>query len=417
MKKNLPSHSEALIRELEPSVPDDHARNLASVWDEIVHRIIESMLDDQSENQHPELHINVRADMIHHIAKLTHFITMKVVEDRVAGRGILEIDPEVEQSICFSPEGTTKIMTTAQIFHERFWKKMMETRWLPKSKRAIENDSSPPQAKALAVKPVQTQHYISRWLIRDHWAQKDKAIRWRRNGQRWSRSSIGFGTWGHRQRLWSDRLEAYFSLLEGDAKGPINKLLCIEPLNPPQQQAFVAFLIIHILRNPSHIENLRSGTRTVVDAWASDAGMSTEEAASKAFDGIFSNHDIYKIYAAPLLESRWTIVSSKTPIFVMPDSFCATGMTTQGLRFVVPISPFKCFVTLPITEQEKRIVPYQYAANESIAMLLASLLAASAKKDFLAHPDLEHAPRQSELSLEQVLISLQATVLNKNPHF
>ena len=49
--------------------------------------------------------------------------------------------------------------------------------------------------------------------------------------------------------VYSDPLEAYFSLVEGDAKCPINMLLETYPLNSPQREAIVGFLVIQVLRN------------------------------------------------------------------------------------------------------------------------------------------------------------------------
>lgn len=413
-KKTGLSHAEKLIREIDPNVLGQHAQDLALVWDEVVHQIVLSMLDDPNGIHQHSLHINVRGEMVLYLAQLTLEITVKVVNDRVASREIYKIDPRSERAECFSLEGIAKIRTTAQIYREHVWNKRLEVRWLPKSKRAIENEIRPRKQKSLVAKPVLTQHYISRWLIRDHWAQRDKAIRWRKCAQGWRRGTISFGSWGHSRRLWSDKLEAYFGLLEGDAKRPIDMLLRVEPLNPLQQNSFVAFIVIHILRNPSYLEKLQIATQSEVDAWAASSGMSDCEAASKAFEGVFSNDEIYRLYAAPLLESRWAIVSAIGPSFVMPDSFCVMGMTGAGLRFIVPISPFKCFVTLPLTEIEKCIVPLQCVADEKLAAEIGAQLARSAKNGFLSHPEFCHAPPEPALSFEDVLMSIQKTILNKD---
>ena len=59
-----------------------------------------------------------------------------------------------------------RISATARIIHERIWSKRLEERWKPKS---AEREANPRRAK-LAVKPVGKNHFIPRWLIRDHWA-------------------------------------------------------------------------------------------------------------------------------------------------------------------------------------------------------------------------------------------------------
>lgn len=138
--------------------------------------------------------------------------------------------------------------------------------------RSRKKEASPPKKANLSPKPVRDKHFISRWFIRDHWADGPNTTRWRRSGETWSKDRILFGSWGHRQGLWSDRWEAYFGLLEGDAKRPLQMLLAVEPLNQPQQLAFVAHLVVHLLRNPRFVEGLRISMRGMIESAAVERG-------------------------------------------------------------------------------------------------------------------------------------------------
>ena len=204
-----------------------------------------------------ELHINIREEVVTELAQLRFWLAEKVVEKRVAGRDLSSIDPEQEREECLGLDGADTISATAWLVHERIWSRRLEERWKPKSAKAIEREANPPRAKKLAVQPVGNNHFIPRWFIRDHWATDGKVLRWRRTSEGWTSRKIGFGQWGYRRELYSNQLEAYFSLLEGDARRPIEMLLATLPLNAPQREALVGFLVIHVLRNPYFIAALQ----------------------------------------------------------------------------------------------------------------------------------------------------------------
>lgn len=356
---------------------------LATVWDEVVHRIVEAVLSHE-DGQERELHINVKAEMVHELARLQLMLAEKVVTNRSASQDWSEIDPAAERQACFGPAGQAMIESTGRLFYEHVWRKYMEERWLPKSRKASERQANPPRPATLAVKPVRNQHFISRWFIRDYWAMGDKTTRWRRGADGWSRDDILFARWGHRSRTWDDRLEAYFALLEGDAKQPIQRLLATTPLNPPQQEAFVGYLVIHLLRNPALIDGLRQYNRELLEDAAVAAGKAFDEMAQAAHGTLFRNNELYDRLARPLLWSQWAIVSSEVPVFVLPDAFCARGHVDGELRLIVPLTPCKCFVTLAAKEREKRVVPFRHAADPALAGSLSQLLVQAAASEFLS---------------------------------
>ena len=152
------SFAEGVIRKKAPDLPGAHIAALAAIWDEVVHRIVQGMLAlDESEDR--ELHVNMRAEMSLDIAKMLMFFTEGVVEKRVGNRDLHLIGPEVERSECFGPAGVQMIETTARNFYEGYWRKRMEERWLPKSRKALEREIAPPTPTKLSVRPVRDKHY------------------------------------------------------------------------------------------------------------------------------------------------------------------------------------------------------------------------------------------------------------------
>lgn len=289
----------------------------------------------------------------------------------------------------------------------------MEERWKPKSAKAIAGDKKSRQP-TLAVKPVGKNHFIPRWFIRDNWAVGDKVLRWRRSEKGWVSSPWGFGKWGYAHNLYSDRLEAYFGLLEGDAKEPIERLLDTKPLNSPQCEAFVGFLIIQLLRNPQFIEFVRRG----IDPVIAELGHSDDpQMLSKAYETIFQNNDLYHRLAHPVMCSRWAIVRSEAPVFVLPDTFGIRGLTSDGLRLIVPLTPTACFVTLPARESEKRIVPRHLTVDYHLAHRISSALVHGSAQEFLSHPtlrfeELEAAPFST--ILQEIADAVAARSDNEN---
>lgn len=355
---------------------------LANIWDEVVHRIIGEMLTLSQEDP-IALHINVREDMAFELAQLMFWLGGLVIEKRAAGRDLNVIDVAEEREACFGAAGEAIITGTARMAYDHIWKRKMDERWKPKSAKAAEREANPRRA-TLAVKPVGKNHFIPRWFIRDNWAVDGKVLRWRRAEAGWMSARRGFGEWGYRHNLYSDQLEAYFSLLEGDAKRPIQMLLDTIPLNEPQRDALVGFLVIQLLRNPQFIDAVHRGIAPAIaqEGYADDAEM-----PSKAYESMFKNNKLYHQLAHPVMWSRWAIVKASSPTFVLPDTFGVRGTLDDGLRIIAPLTPNVCFVTLPHLESQKRIVPHCLSADEALAERISAALVNASTKEFLSHPD------------------------------
>lgn len=221
---------------------------LATIWDEVVHRIV-VVLMELAANDAELLHINLQEEWAFELAKLTFWLGEGVVKKRLADRDPSVVGVEQERYECLGTPGAKLISNTARLVLEHIWKKLL-TDWKRKSEKALEHEANPRPTK-LAIQRVETNHFIPRSFIRDYWAVGGKILRWRRVDKGWSSASRSFGQWGFRPNLYSDWLEAYFGLL------PVQNLLNTRPLNAPQREALVGFLVIQLLRSPAFIE--RSG--------------------------------------------------------------------------------------------------------------------------------------------------------------
>ena len=376
--KNSPVSGTA-VRKLFPEVEHQSIDALTAIWDEVVDRIIGEMMTLHQANN-VELHINIREDIVMELVQLQLWLAEQVVEKRVAGRDLSAIDPEQEKEECLGLDGADTISATARIIHERIWSRRLEERWKPKSAKAIEREANPPRAK-LAVKPVGKNHFIPRWFIRDHWATDGRVLWWRRTSEGWRSKTRGFSQWGYRRELYSNHLEAYFSLLDGDAKRPIEMLLETRPLNSPQREALVGFLVIQFLRNPYTIAALQQAITPVIAELGHGADP---EMPRKAYESLYRNNEFYHRMAAPLMWSPWAIVRSERPVFVLPDTFAKRAATQDGTRLIAPLTPTTCLVTLPGREQQKSIVPRGVRADEDLSRRISLALIQAAVKDFLS---------------------------------
>lgn len=107
----------------------------------------------------------------------------------------------------------------------------------------------------------------------------------------------------------------------------------------------------------------------------------------KAYESMYQNNELYDHFARPIMWSRWAIVKSELPLFVLPDTFSIRGDVGDGLRMIVPLTPRTCFVTLSERESVKRIIPRHLAGNEPLARKISSALVAFAREEFISSPD------------------------------
>ena len=351
-----------ILMKADPQCQPAIADELSLIWDEVVKRIIDQMMDLTSD-QMTELHIDLREEMTFELVRLQNLLTNKVVIARVGDRSASQIDVMVEREECLGPAGESTISETAKDIADGVWLKLYRERWQPKTVAALRREKDPPNQE-LSIKPVQDNHFIPKWFIKQHWSSGGMIQRFRNDDYgKYSSRLLTFGQWGYRKNLYSDRLEAYFQLIDGDAVEPIRKVLNVEPLNRPQREALVGFLIILKLRNPAFIEQSALNMKPIVQHHVGQSESLDPNYLRAVYETLYGNNELYSKIAGPLLGNTWAIVEAPEPSFVLPDSAGILSSVSQGQIGCFPLTSTKCFVCLPPLEEKKRVVAFPYSSG------------------------------------------------------
>ncbi|MDP3609141.1 MAG: DUF4238 domain-containing protein [Methylophilus sp.] len=357
------------------------------IWDEVVDFIIQKMLD-YCDPHVGDLHINLREEMTLELAKLEFFIAEKVVADRLAGRQIELLDEGLEREACFNEKGMAKLNNTAQFAAEHVWLKKYNERWKPKTEAVIKKEASPKVAPTSKVAPpprVEDNHFVPKSFIKCYWSENILISRFTKNENGgFTKDKPAFGQWGFGKNLYSDGLEKWFGLLEGDAARPLKMLLSVEPLNRPQRESLVGFIVIQRLRNPHFMDSLKLQMKPIVADGVGGGRESDPGYMRLVYETLFSNNEFYDKLAGPIYRNEWVVVRSKDSEFVLPDTCNIFGIYDGEQYVVMPITPKGCLVVLPFAAPEIRIVPHYIDADELLSRDISSILIANAKKEFLA---------------------------------
>jgi hypothetical protein len=390
------------------SASADSAAEVAGVWEEVVNAIIQEMLE-YSLSQMEDVHFDLREEMTLELAKFMAFISEKVVNDRLGGRSISEIDVQTERKQCFDEAGKVKISTTAKQCAEHIWLKKYSHRWKPKTEAALKKEKLKNKIK-ISPKKVEDNHFIPCSFIKRYWSEGQFVYRnIKVSGRQIERQHTPVGSWGFQKNLYSEHLEAYFGLLEGDAVRPIQMILNVEPLNRPQREALVGFIVIQRLRNPYFMELLKSTVAPIVAAEVGEGKDQDADYMRAVYESLYSQNNFYDKLARPIMYSRWVILQSDDPDYVLPDVCNLFGNYEGSLYVVMPLTPTDCLIVLPVAVQEPRIVPHYIKATKPMAREISYVLRCVAKKEFLSVKTtecLKDADEEPNKVMQRIILSL-----------
>lgn len=374
------------IYKIDSSASPKEAQQLAEIWDEIVSSIIKEMLAIADPKMN-DLHINLREEMALELAKLIFFISEKVVSDRMNGRTVNEIDYQEEREQCFSLEGKERISNTAQNCANQVWLLRYNERWKLKTETALQKEKNP-KKKVVTPKAVEKNHFIPKSFIKRYWSEGQFVYRSiKASDGLEEKKETSFGNWGFRKNLYSDSLEAYFGLLEGDAVRPIQMVLDVEPLNRPQREALIGFIVIQRIRNPHFMESIEKSVAPVVTSEVGADKAEDKLYMRAVYETLYSQNEFYDKLARPIMYSRWVVVRSETPDFVLPDVCNLFGVHEGRLYVFVPLTPKDCLVVLPIEVKEPRVVPHYIKVSSSMVRDVSYILRCAAQNEFLSARD------------------------------
>jgi len=366
--------------------PDVHmpdVEKVSAILDDVVSMIIQKMLEYSAKEIQP-IHINLREEMALELEKLTLFVSEKVVNDRLNGRSISEVDVIAERDECFSEGGIKKIEQTAENIAKSVWVKLYNERWKRQTESLLVKEKSPKKGK-ITPKTVEDNHFIPKSFIKRYWSSGQHIFRFSKlENEEYRQDKIGLGQWGFVKNLYSDHLEAYLGLLENDAVKPMEKLLKVEPLNRPERESFIGFIVIQRLRNPHFMDSLR---RQMIPVVAAEVGGGKEDGMiymRSVYESLYRENEFYNRLAKPIMYSKWVVVRSLEPIFILPDTCNIFGKYDGNQYVIMPLTPKDCLIVLPIPVKDIRIIPHYIQTDDALSMDIASVLTASAENEFLA---------------------------------
>jgi hypothetical protein len=282
-------------------------------------------------------------------------------------------------------------------------------RWEPKTTATTAREKVAKKPTDTVPPQVTDNHFIPKSFIKRYWSEKQFVYRTTKTSTGLKMMRIASGSWGFRKNLYSDRLEAYFGLLEGDVTEPIRMILNVEPLNRPQREALVGFIVIQRLRNPHFIQSLAN---SIASAFTSEVNVEDKAYMQAVYETLYLQDDFYDKLARPILYSAWMVVRSAKPDFVLPD-VCNVFGEHAGRRFVImPLTPRDCLVVLPIEVTQPRIVPHYVLASPEMARDISFALRHVAKDEFLSDrtASFDKIDEGTELVIERIISALSRLV-------
>lgn len=367
---------------------------LADVWSVEASKIIDRMLRITAARGVESIPPQARPEAIFELAKLTAWLEGQIIEAKTAQVPIQEIDPAAERDALKSQLIRDRIENTASILAEHMWRRLCERWW--------ERFPAIPQESAKSVKRLgrhpqlggtRRMHY-SPAFSNKHWASAGKLCVYTLGVDGTVRSNdVPARSWGRESFLYSQELEYWFSLVEGDAGEPYKKLLDMVPLNEDETKRWVAYLAVQWMRTPAFILRLlRSVSRFVTDQsldFPTDTGS-----LRRAYETLFSNDRMYAEMYQRLVGRRWEMWrTAPDPGFIRPDE--VTLVTSGGgksWRLVYPMTPTHCFVAGPAAAEEPRhVVPHVRTLDNPRLAQLNLQLAASSRRAVIARPQTDDA--------------------------
>ncbi len=365
-----------------PDTEEKQSQALVDIWEDVVDQIFHEM-DRISKPKMTELHINLREEMILEFAKLRHQIEAKVIEAQTSERLPNDIDLKFEREHCLGDIGKQKILNTGKILAENVWLEKYHNRWKLKTRAALKKENIPAVSKPLKINDVTDNHFIPKSFIKRYWSEKGRIRKNSISKGTVNYKDIPFGTWGFVPSLYSNQLEAYFGLIEGDAAMPIQKILKVEPLNTPQKQALVGFIVIQYIRNPVFIESHNEKLKPIIEQHYGVEKANDTEHAQFIYESIFHNHEVYRNLSKPLFDNQWVLVRSPQKAIVLPDT-CNIFTRVNGEPLtIMPLTVSDCLVILP-QKADEYPWPWYITATPELERWLLYFLIEHSRTEFLS---------------------------------
>ncbi|MBB1336626.1 DUF4238 domain-containing protein [Pseudoalteromonas sp. SR44-2] len=395
-----------------PNIKESQAEGLANIWEKVLTLIFDEV-KRISEPEMTELHVDLREEMILEHAKLRSHIVDKVITAQTEKSNPNKIDLEKEEELCFNVNGLDKISNTGKIIAENIWLRKYHERWKLKTRSALAKEKNP-KANKLVIKKVGDNHFIPKSFIRKYWSENGRIRKNNINGTKITSRNIPFSQWGFVKNLYSDKLEAYFGLIEGDASIPLQKLLDFEPLNGPQKKAVIGFIVIQRFRNPKFIDDYNKRLKPIViDHYGEDKANDLSH-QRKIYESLYSNNEAYNKVAQPLNQNQWVIIRSPNSKVLLPDICNILSKTSSGVFFVVPLTYKDCLFVLP-SKADEYPFPRHITATNELEEILRSFILYYSEAEFLSYVNYEFKNIDRKSVDEEKLVKLVTELSQREP--
>lgn len=388
---------------------------LEEIWNEVIKRIINRMQEICNAQTPEGYHLSLKAELLLEYAKLQVWLMERIIN----GRDIESISIENEHEICFNNNGLEKIENTASLISEQIWMRKYRERWLPKTLKALEKEKNPKALKKLPLcKEKISNHYIPIFFLKKYWSYNNTlTINKTDKGGVTTKKICGTGQWGYRNNLYPPKLEAYFSLIEGDAEEPLRLIQDIKPLSFAQQEALVGFIVIQKIRNPHFMETLTSAMKQVIHHEQGAEKANDTEYMKVVYSSLYENNEFYAKLAKPILENIWVTIVSKEPLFILPDTFNLTGQYADSEFNFMPLTPNQCFIVLPFKDNgnllrdDIRIFVPQIFATQDLAKKISLLQLSSVHSEYVSHPNFSPQDDSLIVDISEVIMEINSMVM------
>lgn len=176
----MQSNSKSAFLKLYPDYKLDDIERITSVWDEVIDQIIRLIME-YSSAECPTIHIDLREETVHELAKIISWISEVIVKERTQETNIKTLNYDKENKECLLDNlAKKKIKKTARDIFEKIWLKKYKERWEPKSLYKLQKEQSPKQ-NTLATKKVYDNHFISKSFIKRHWSFNNEIFIYKRD--------------------------------------------------------------------------------------------------------------------------------------------------------------------------------------------------------------------------------------------
>lgn len=324
---------------------------LSEIWDIELDRIILRMLDISSESC-ATIPLEAKHEAVFEMAKLASYIAELIIEKKLAGSNLEEINPDLERAWLDTQECADRIENTATLFAQNVWIKFLNDWW---KKHPIASSSKPSPAHSKFAKisheGVRRQHFSPKFSNR-YWADGGNDIRIYSRALHGSVSSVvrPMGIWAREDFIYSQSLEALLSEIESDAGTPYKKLLNMVPFGEEDRRHWVAFLTSQLLRTPWFILRHLRDLRSIIER--NGIAYSTHTASlRRAHATLFTNNKVFDTFYRMICEREWTILSSRSNegAFIRGDVPVVIGgsIKRKTWQLIYPMTPSKCFVAGP----------------------------------------------------------------------